>query len=105
MSAGSKGGSVFCFRSDKRGEEGGHDREWIGIGSGEGDDERKGHSFGEVNVNSKQCSGASSPPTHRSRSLDADVFVIDLGWTRVGTYDPNVGEMDIHSPVIPVKRT
>ena len=40
--------------------EGGHD-EWIEIGSGEGDDERKGHSFGEVNVNSKQCSGAPSP--------------------------------------------
>ena len=80
-----------CFRFDKREEEGIHDRERIGIESGEGDDEHKGHTF-EVNVN--QCSGAPSPRTHCSRSLDADVSVIDLS-LGVGTYGPNVGEMVI----------
>ena len=37
-----------CFRFDKRGEEEGHDGERVGVESGEGDDERDGHSLGEV---------------------------------------------------------
>ena len=71
--------------------------EWIGIESGKGDDERKGHSFGKVNINSKQCSGAPSPQTHHSHSLDVDVSVIDLGSGMEPRWNiwPNVGEMDI----------
>ena len=80
------------------------------IESGEGDDERKGHSFGEVNVNSNNAPvhRRRKLTAHRSHSLDGDVSVIGLGsgmepsWN---TYGPNVGEMDIHSPVIPVRRT
>ena len=65
MSASGKGGLYFVSGLTKEGRKGDM-IEWIGIESGEGDDERKGHSFGEVNVNSKQCSGAPSPQTRRS---------------------------------------
>ena len=66
MSAGG-GRALYRIASGftKQGEEG-HNGEQVGIESGEGDDEREGHS-------------SSILSRHRPRSLHADASVIDLG--------------------------
>ena len=52
-----------CFRFDKRGEEEGHDGERVGVESGEGDDEREGHSLGDVGGEGED----NSPMRHRPK--------------------------------------